>query len=106
MTITRDEYGEYQQAFDHFNRVLFDSKLAPVMITLQRKKGTRGYFSKHRFKSRINQTLTDEIALNPDEFVGRTDKQILSTVVHEMCHLDPLLVVVSPSARVSIELLV
>ena len=43
---------------------------------------------KTRFAARNNYTLrTDEIALNPDTFVGRNDKEILSTLVHEMCHL-------------------
>ena len=37
--------------------------------------------------SRMSNGKTDEIALNPDTFHGRSDEDILSTLVHEMCHL-------------------
>jgi hypothetical protein len=29
---------------------------------------------------------TNELALNPNSFPGRSDEDILSTLVHEMCH--------------------
>jgi predicted SprT family Zn-dependent metalloprotease len=39
-------------------------------------------------KERIRLRQPDhELALNPDEFIGRTDEMILSTLVHEMCHV-------------------
>jgi DNA repair photolyase/ribosomal protein S27AE len=47
-----------------------------------------GYFAPKQFTSRTNGSdKTDEIALNPDGFVGLTDKDILSILVHEMVHL-------------------
>jgi predicted SprT family Zn-dependent metalloprotease len=30
--------------------------------------------------------MVDELALNPDNFEDRTDEQIMSTLLHEMCH--------------------
>jgi len=36
--------------------------------------------------ARSGDATTDEIALNPECF-GRSDSEILSTLVHEMCHL-------------------
>jgi hypothetical protein len=83
-----DEYQKYQEAYDYFNVELFDGRLPPCFITFQRTRNARGYYSPHRFAARNNRTLrTDEIALNPDTFVGATDKRILSTLVHEQTHL-------------------
>ena len=88
MASPTQEYESYQQAYDHLNTHLFDGRLPPCLITLQRHRGARGYFSPYGFAARNNRTLrTDEIALNPDTFVGCTDKEILSTLVHELCHL-------------------
>ena len=82
------EYGLYQLAYDYCNTELFAACLPPCLITLQRHRGAYGYFWKQGFAARNNATLrTDEIALNPDTFAECTDKDILSTLVHEMTHL-------------------
>lgn len=82
------EYTVYEQAYDYFNTALFLGQLPRCLITLQRKANARGYYSPERFVGRNrNGDRTDEIALNPDTFVGRSDKEILSTLVHEMVHL-------------------
>jgi hypothetical protein len=83
-----EEYSRYQSAFDYFNGELFGGRLPPCLITLQRTHVARAYYSSLRFAARNNNTLrTDEIALNPDTFLGRSDKDILSTLVHELAHL-------------------
>lgn len=88
MKTPTNEYAHYQSAFEYYNAELFDGILPPCLITLQRTPNALGYFSPYRFAARKNQTLrTDEIALNPDTFAGASDKSILSTLVHEMCHL-------------------
>ena len=85
--ITRDEYAGFDGAYEWFNQKLFDNKLPPCLITLQRKAHSHGYFAHDRFGHRTDaEDRTDELALNPDTFVGRSDKDILSTLVHEMCH--------------------
>ncbi len=89
--ITRDspnrQYVTLAAAFDFFNRRLFDGQLPPALITLQRKAGSHGYYSAKRFEGRGDDTReTDEIALNPGTFTGRTDADILSTLAHEMAH--------------------
>ncbi len=56
------------------------------LITLQRKRGARGYFWGAIFAARTGDGATDEIAMNPETF-NRTDTEILSTLVHEMAHL-------------------
>lgn len=81
------QYVSLSAAFDFFNRRLFKPRLPPALITLQRKAGARGYYSARRFEARGGgSSTTDEIALNPATFEGRTDAQILSTLVHEMVH--------------------
>ncbi len=86
-TITVSQYRCFQVAFDFFNATLFNSTLPQVLVTLTRRGNTQGYFSPHRFIGRTNEAITHELALNPDSFTGRSDKEILSTLVHEMCHL-------------------
>jgi hypothetical protein len=81
------EYQGFQDAYDFFNRELFAGSLPQVLVTLQRHANTRGYFSPERFSGRIDKAAVHELALNPDNFTGRTDEMILSTLVHEMCHV-------------------
>jgi hypothetical protein len=85
--ITLQEYQGFQKAFDFLNRELFAGSLPQVLVTLQRHANSRGYFSPERFKGRVEKQTVHELALNPDTFTGRTDEMILSTLVHEMCHV-------------------
>jgi hypothetical protein len=85
--ITPLEYGGLQEAFDHFNAALFDGALPDVFITYQRCANSSGYFSPNRYSGRIGNLGKHELALNPDGFIGETDEQICSTIVHEMVHL-------------------
>jgi hypothetical protein len=85
--ITLKEYQGFQRAYDFFNRELFGGSLPQVLVTLQRHANTRGYFSPERFSGRLTEAAVHELALNPDNFTGRTDEMILSTLVHEMCHV-------------------
>jgi hypothetical protein len=85
--ITPIEYGGLQVAYDHFNRALFGGELPDVFITYQRKSHSRGYFSPDRFSGRIGEMGRHELALNPDHFIDRTDREIVSTLVHEMVHV-------------------
>jgi predicted SprT family Zn-dependent metalloprotease len=84
--ITREEYAGFNSVYEWFNEKLFGNQLPPCLITLQRKAHSHGYFANDRFGHRRHADRTDELALNPDTFAGRTDKDILSTLVHEMCH--------------------
>jgi hypothetical protein len=85
--LTPIEYRAFQQAYDFFNAELFSNSLPPVLLTLQRKPKARGYFAPEKFQGRIEETAAHELALNPDHFTGRTDQEILSTLVHEMVHV-------------------
>lgn len=84
---TFQAYGELQEAYDHFNRTLFDAALPPCLITFQREKRTYGYFSSKRFVHQHDKKITDEIAINPSYFAVVPLLEVLQTLVHEMAHL-------------------
>lgn len=90
MQPTRETYTALQDAYDHFNRELFNDALPQALIVLHRKKGARGYFWSEMWQAHVdNESDTktlDEIALTP-ETLDRSDKEVLSTLVHEMVHL-------------------
>jgi hypothetical protein len=87
VAITPVEYGGLQEAYDHFNAALFDGTLPDVFITYQRKAGMAGHFAADRYSGRIGKFGKHELALNPDDFINKTDKQICQTLVHEMTHV-------------------
>ena len=85
--VTTNEYKFLSDAFKFFNKKLFKGELPDCLITLQRKPRTRGYFSHERMNERDGSGKFSEIALNPDSFEGRTDMEVLSTLVHEQVHM-------------------
>jgi predicted SprT family Zn-dependent metalloprotease len=87
ISITKQEYSGLEQAYRFFDEKLFSGVLPDCMIVLNRKAGARGYFSGERFENRGNSDKADEVALNPDHFIGRSDLEILSTLVHEQVHV-------------------
>ena len=87
MDPTQQTYDELRQAYDYFNARLFAGGLPHCLITMQRKGRTLGYFAGERFGTRDGESVTDEIAMNPVHFRGRTVEQTLSTLVHEMTHV-------------------
>lgn len=83
---TGESYRELVIAFEHFNQELFEGHLPSVMFTLPRSKRTLGYFSPARFINRKNVKV-HEIALNPSVFASESVDDVMSILVHEMCHL-------------------
>ena len=88
VAITMAEFGGLQEAFDFLNAKLFDGKLPDAMFNYTRKPHMLGHFAEDRYSGRVAQFKKPEIALNPDSFIGRTDEQIVSTLAHEMKHLE------------------
>ena len=84
---TRYTYVGLTEAYDFFNRRLFGGSRPRCLITMQRKNKAYGYFAGDRFGTMDGDEVTDEIALNPSHFRERTTEQSLSTLVHEMVHL-------------------
>ena len=87
MRHTQGQYQSLQHAYNWFNRTLFDNQLPEVLITLQRSSVAYGWFGADKFSNRSDaDERIDEIALNPQAMHGRSDTEILSTLVHEMAH--------------------
>jgi hypothetical protein len=86
--ITEAEYNGLQQAYEFMNARLFGGELPNLLITLQRQANSKGYFHADRFSWRDGAETEHqhELALNPDAFTGRSDEQIISTLVHEQVH--------------------
>ena len=85
---TRSTYDGLTEAYDFFNARLFGGRLPRCLITMQRQKAAYGYFAGGRFGAVDGTEITDEIALNPSHFRSRTTEESLSTLVHEMTHLE------------------
>jgi len=86
MTATKTQYETLDKTFAYFNQKLFKGELPDVLITLQRKPKSKGYYHADVFNEREGKGKIAEIALNPDSFHQRTDQEILSTLTHEMTH--------------------
>src|SRR5215471_15544541 len=81
-------YDELRQAFDHFDWKLFGGRLPECLITLQRRRSSYGHFSAARFRVAGGEERIDEIALNPQKWRKLSVEDNLSTLVHEMVHLE------------------
>ena len=86
-TPTLQAYLEMQRAFDYYNEQLFDGKLPQCLITFQRERRTHGFFNGQRFVNRNDNSMTDEIAMNPTFFGITPLSEIMQTLVHEMVHV-------------------
>jgi predicted SprT family Zn-dependent metalloprotease len=85
---TAAQYGVLTEAYDWFNASLFDGRLPPCLITLRANRSEYGFFSGNRFGTKLGDDVIDEIALNAKHFQPSTTEDILSTLVHEMVHLE------------------
>jgi predicted SprT family Zn-dependent metalloprotease len=81
---TYEFYSNLQKAYDYFNERLFENELPQCFITSNRSKNALGYYRPDVFVDK-DKNVIDEIAINPD-YLDKTPKQILQTLVHEMCH--------------------
>jgi hypothetical protein len=106
-SVTGRAYHGLDSAYAYFNRVLFGGRLPECVLTLQRKKGSLGYYAPARFVDSVAERTmdgvamvaaalasgtrppgsVDEIALNPTTFRDRSTLDVLSTLVHEMVHV-------------------
>jgi predicted SprT family Zn-dependent metalloprotease len=84
---TNSIYLDLQFAYNFYNEKLFDGKLQPTLMTLQRHKNMLGYIFFDRFSEKNGQKYLHELAMNSDYFAYRTTIETLSTLVHEMVHL-------------------
>ncbi len=82
---TKKFYGLFQYVFDYYNKTLFDSAIQDCLIVITRRKSVMGHYSFKRWFS-ISDQETDELAINPSQFLKHPLIEICQTVVHEMCH--------------------
>jgi hypothetical protein len=54
--VTQEEYRAFQVAYDFFNQHLFAQRLPQVLVTLQRRGRSKGYFAPERFTGRQSQS--------------------------------------------------
>jgi ribosomal protein S27AE len=88
MTSPNSEYHALDLAYAFFNTVLFGGILPGALITLHDHPRARGYFRRKAFAHRSDASAsTDEICLCINTHAGRSDQDVLGTLVHEMCHL-------------------
>ena len=82
-------YISLYEAYDFFNKELYNGKLPICLLTYSRGKSVLGYFWAAKYASVRTpaKAVLDEIALNPAHFAARTLEDVLSTLVHEMAHL-------------------
>lgn len=72
-------------AHAEMNRKFFDGRLAPVVVTLRRKKGAVAYYRHCGFKDADGKCVS-EIAFDPRFFGKVSLLRTLSTLGHEACH--------------------
>ena len=84
---TSEIYKQWEKTYGFFIKRLFEGTLPDCIITTQRLDGVYGYFWGNTWTDASGKVIRDEIALNPDHFHRRSAEMVLSTLVHEMCHL-------------------
>lgn len=92
----KDLAAVFYTAFDYYNEWLFKSLLSRPVITTQRKKNAAGFFKPEEYYPRgkehaetpvVLRKPHHTIAMMPEAMADETDEEVLSTLVHEMCHL-------------------
>lgn len=83
---TLEMYGDLREAYDFYNRALFDNTLPGAMLTVDGNKARiGGYFAAGEY-GKDQSIEADTIALNPRLFTCHTIEHTLSIMVHEQCH--------------------
>lgn len=83
---TKEAYLAIEQAYDFFNQRLFGGELPSCLVVFQRQPKMMGYVSHQRWINR-EKSLVDELAINPEYFLGYPLLEVLQTLVHEQCHI-------------------
>jgi len=82
---TNEQFVRYQEAYNYFNRKLFNGELSPCLLNFSRLKGALGFFAYKRWLNNESGDYTHEISLNPD-LLPRPMDEIMAVLVHEMAH--------------------
>lgn len=82
---TKEQFGAYRDAFLYFNQRLFEGRLPEIILNFSRRAKAYGFFAPERWTR--DGVVTHEISLNPS-LMERGGRELYSTLVHELCHLD------------------
>lgn len=78
-------FGALQKAYNYFKRELFNNELPPVVLTLNRKVRSMGYYMPFAWLKNESQEIIPEININPD-ILELPTIEVMQTLVHETCH--------------------
>jgi predicted SprT family Zn-dependent metalloprotease len=81
-----ETYDVLRDAFNFFNKELFEGKLSECIILLHRHRSAYGYFWADQFGQNGSKVTVHEIALNPNHIRVRKPKDTFGTLAHEMVH--------------------
>jgi predicted SprT family Zn-dependent metalloprotease len=81
---TVELFSALQNAYNYFRTNLFNSHLAPVVLVLNRKARSMGYYRPYAWKAH-NDGVIPEININPS-ILYLPAIEVMQTLVHEMCH--------------------
>jgi hypothetical protein len=84
--ITTCEAESLQEAFSYLNKNLYGGKLPDAFIRYETKANSDGFYTPDGFSGRAAKFGKDAITLNSSRFDGRSDKQILLVLDHQMRH--------------------
>jgi len=79
-------YETIVEAYDFFNKRLFEGQLPQCVITFQRQKRIMGFVSFDRWETAENEYI-HELAINPEYFATYPLIEICQTLCHEMVHI-------------------
>jgi predicted RNA-binding Zn-ribbon protein involved in translation (DUF1610 family) len=84
-TPTEEQIAAFRSMFDHFNATLFAGTLPSVFLNFSRAANSYGFFAAERWER--DGEVKHEISLNPAYLKSRDQREVASTLVHEMVHL-------------------
>ena len=88
LTPTDCACAELQASYTYYNDCLFDRKLPECMLNVEiTKRSYYGYFRPYGFADAQGHPA-HQICINPHYIFSRDTRDVLSTLVHEMCHLE------------------
>lgn len=83
-TTTLKLFGALQNAYNYFKQHLFNNSLSSVVLTLNRKYRSMGYYKPYAWCGASNEAIP-EININPS-ILYLPLSEVMQTLVHEMCH--------------------
>jgi predicted SprT family Zn-dependent metalloprotease len=82
-----EEFEAWSAAYDHFNAALFQGRLPAVVFEYTNRKTVRGFAAPDRYADK-DGAASHVVAMNSTLFIDRPLRDTLSTLVHEMTHIE------------------